>query len=278
MMLISLFRKNVYDRRLGINLLLIGKDGMGVVSIRPGSGLVGLLRLPDNLSIPVEVNGAEYVVESFYKVGLPVDDALNAARVGTGQALGVVLSGVVKAPVEFGLAGLREALFTVSTQSNLSLVDRYFLVKDITEKLGSKTSLAMTLPKNVIDTAEEPDGKKVGKLNTAVFVWSRNQWVVDEVLSETAEVTVVNASGKDGKARLVAHQIESAGVRVIDLLAAKKDFDQSCVIWGNTKVHPKTAEFLASSFSCQPVEKLNLLDYIDRDVKSDLVVVLGKRS
>ena len=53
----------------------------------------------------------------------------------------------------------------------------------------------------VADAVEEADGTEVLKLNSSVFVWSQNQWAADEVLSETAEVTVVNGSGREGKAR-----------------------------------------------------------------------------
>lgn len=278
MFLVNVLRRNVYDPKLGANLLLIGKDGMGVISIRADSGLVSEMRLPDNLSIPVESNGAEYLVEAIYKIGLPVNDPLDSARVSVGQALGVVLSGVVKAPVGFGLTGLREGLFDISTKSNLSIIDRYLLLSDINEKLSNRASLAVSLPKNVIDSVDEPDGKKVGKLNPAIFVWSRNQWVVDEVLSETAEITVVNASGREGKARQVAHQIESAGVRVIDLMVAKKEEASACLILGDLKAHPVTTRFLVNSLACKAAVSLNLSDYVDGGVKSDLVVILGKRS
>jgi len=278
MLLVNLLRRNIYDPGLGINILMIAKDGMGVISIRAESGVVGQMRLPDNLSIPVESNGAVYLVEAIEKIGLPVRDSLNSARESVGQALGIVISGVVKAPVDFGVDGFRRSLFGVSTKTNLSLIDRYLLFRDISEKLGNKASLSFSLPKNVIDFSDEPDGKKIGKLNSAVFVWSKNQWVVDEVLSETAEVTVVNASGKDGKARLVARQIESAGVRVIDILVAKKKNDGFCLLLGNTKAHPLTTKFLVNSFLCEPTEGSDLNDYIDHDVKSDLVVILGKQS
>lgn len=276
MVFIGILRRNVYDPKLGINLLLIGKDGMGVISIRPSTGLVSLMRLPDNLSISVDANNAAYLVEAIYKIGLPVSEPNNAARTSVGQALGVVLGGVVKGNVEFGLPGLREALLSFSVKSNLSLIDRYFLLREVNELLGKKMSLAVTLPKNVMDATEEPDGKTIYKLNTAVFVWSKNQWVVDEVLSETAEVTVVNATGKEGKARQVARQIESAGVRVIDILTSKKEEGEACLIWGDTKVHPRTAEFLSDSFLCKKVDKIDPLEYIDRDIKSDLVIILGK--
>lgn len=276
MLLVSLFRKNVYDPKLGINLLLMAKDGMGVISIRAESGQVGQMMLPANLSIPIETSGSQYLVEAIYRIGLPVNDPLNSARKSVGQALGIVISGVVKAPVRFGIDGFRQSLVNIAAKSNLSFVDRYLLYKDLNKKLGNRAFLTFSLPRNVIDLVEEPDGKTIGKLNSTVYVWSKNQWVVDEVLSETAEVTVVNASGKEGKARQVARQIESAGVRVIDLLVSKKEIAPACLILGDIKLHPVTAKFLVTSFSCKPISRLNLFDFIDHDIKSDLVVILGR--
>lgn len=278
MVLVGILRKNVYNPKLGINLLLIGKDGLGIISVRPSTGMVSLLQLPDNLVIPVDANNGEYQVGAIYKIGLPVNEPNNVARESVGQALGVVLAGVVKSNLVFGLVGLREALLSFSTGGNLSLIDRYLLFRDINELLGEKMSLAVSLPKNVMDRVEEPDGKTVYRLNSAVFVWSKNQWVVDEVLSETAEVTVVNATGKEGQARMVARQIESAGVRVIDILTSKKEERAVCLIWGDTKIHSRTAEFLSNSFLCKKIDKIDPSEYLDRDIKSDLVVILGKGS
>jgi len=159
----------------------------------------------------------------------------------------------------------------------LGFVDRYYLFKDLSELILKKTTLSLSLPKNVMDQIDEPDGKKISKLNSTVFVWSKNQWLVDEVLSETAEVALVNASGTEGKARQVSRQIESAGIRVIDLLVSKKELKQSCLMFGSTKAHPITVDFLINSFKCKlATSKDNVSDYLERDIKSDVVVILGK--
>jgi len=134
MLLINLLKRNVYDPKLGINVLLIGRNGMGVISIRAESGVTGQMRLPDNLSISIESNGADYLVEAIYKIGSPVSDPLNSARRSVGQALGIVISGVVAAPVDFGVDGFVQSLIGVATKTNLSLIDRYLLFKDFNEK------------------------------------------------------------------------------------------------------------------------------------------------
>lgn len=277
MLLVNLLRRNIYDPSLGINILMLAKDGMGIVAVREGSGLVSVTRLPDNLVIPIDPTGAEYRVEAFYKIGLPVADELFVSRVSVGQALGVVLAGVVKSNSEFGLAGLSGSLISLSSQTNFSIFDRYNLAKSIRNLLTKRTNFEISFPAVAVDSVEEADGTEVLKLNSSIFVWSQNQWVADEVLSETAEVTVVNGSGREGKARWAARQMETAGVRVISLMTARKN-TKDCLIWGDEKLHPKTFSFLRLSFNCRPGGDDELFDYIDRDVESDLVVVLGEKN
>ncbi|MEK7063864.1 MAG: hypothetical protein AAB939_00090 [Patescibacteria group bacterium] len=277
MLLVNLLRRNIYDPSLGINILMLAKDGMGIVAVREGSGLVSVTRLPDNLVIPIDPTGAEYRVEAFYKIGLPVADELFVSRVSVGQALGVVLAGVVKSNSEFGLAGLSGSLISLSSQTNFSIFDRYNLAKSIRNLLTKRTNFEISFPAVAVDSVEEADGTEVLKLNSSIFVWSQNQWVADEVLSETAEVTVVNGSGREGKARWAARQMETAGVRVISLMTARKN-TKDCLIWGDEKLHPKTFSFLRLSFNCRTGGDDELFDYIDRDVESDLVVVLGEKN
>ena len=277
MLLVNLLRRNIYDPSLGINILMLAKDGMGIVAVREGSGLVSVTRLPDNLVIPIDPTGAEYRVEAFYKIGLPVADELFVSRVSVGQALGVVLAGVVKSNSEFGLTGLSGSLISLSSQTNFSIFDRYNLAKSIRNLLTKRTNFEISFPAVAVDSVEEADGTEVLKLNSSIFVWSQNQWVADEVLSETAEVTVVNGSGREGKARWAARQMETAGVRVISLMTARKN-TKDCLIWGDEKLHPKTFSFLRLSFNCRTGGDDELFDYIDRDVESDLVVVLGEKN
>src|SRR3989344_2834627 len=254
MLLVNLLRRNIYDPVLGINILVIAKDGMGIVAVAEGSGLVSAMRLPDNLMIPIDPTGAGYRVEAFYKIGLPV-----------------------KTDSEFGVTGLLPSLLSWSSQTNFSILDRYNLLVSIKNLLTKRTEFEISFPAVVADAVEEADGTEVLKLNSSVFVWSQNQWAADEVLSETAEVTVVTGSGREGKARSAARQMETAGVRVISLMTARKN-TKDCLIWGNEKLHPKTVSFLRLSFGCQEGAGDELFDYIDHDVESDLVVVLGERN
>ena len=167
MLLVNLLRRNVYDPVLGINILVIAKDGMGVVAVAEGSGLVSVMRLPDNLLIPIDPTGAEYRVEAFYKIGLPIKNELFVSRVSVGQALGVVLAGVVKTNSEFGLTGLLPSLMSWSSQTNFSILDRYNLLVSIKNLLTKRTNFEISFPAVVADAVEEADGTEVLKLNSS---------------------------------------------------------------------------------------------------------------
>lgn len=262
----------------GINILFITDGGLGVVAVRPSRSLVEMTKLPDNLMLMMEPSGAFYSVEAIYRVGLPLDSELEMARVSVGQNLGVALTGVVKAGSSLTIAALREALMSATTETNLGLVDRYFLIKDLTTIMERKSSLSSSLPKGVFDSNEEPDGKMVLRFNSAVFIWSRNRWVVDEVLSEAAELTVVNASTIEGKAKQVARQIETAGGRVVEVGLAKKGLTtRRCLLLGKVEAYPQTAKFITSAFACKVSPDLELGEYVDQTrAASDLVVVLGR--
>lgn len=282
MVLVNLLKRNIYDSGLGMNLLVIADDGMGIVAVRSGLELISSTLLPDNLVIPIDFNGAEYQIEAIRKVGLPMENALEISRISVGQALGMVLNGIVKCGCSIRsdlVGGAREALFSWMSQSNLSWFDRYRLFRNISDLLKKKVDLIVSMPQGVVDVHIEPDGKDILKLNTAIFAWSKNQWIFDEILSETAEIVVVNGTGKEGKARLVAKQIEGSGVRVIGLVATDREVDD-CIIFGTRDKHPKTFDFLASSYLCTiPDKEKKLADYMeDRDIKSDMVLVLGRRN
>ncbi len=276
MFLFNLLKRNIYDSRLGINLLVIGGDGLGVVAIRPSAGLISLTRLPDNLMIPVDSSDAVYRAEAFYTVGLPTKNELKVSRTSVGQALGVVISGSLKTSGSLSTGELPGQLVAWSTRSDLSWIDRYRIFKDVSGILAKKTSLIIPFPANIADVSEEPDGKKVLKLNGAIFVWSKNQWVVDEVLSETAEVVIVNGTGTEGRARTTAHQLESAGIRVVELISAARESDD-CLVWGDRKIHPRTYDYLVTSFGCRKAPG-DISEYVNDQIESDVVLLLGKEN
>ncbi len=274
MFVIGFWRKNIYDPKLGINILMIGKEGMALVGIRVTENMANFLVLPSNLLIQGEKG--DYQVEAVAKVGLMDKDNLNATRLSVSRTLGVAMAGVIKTDANIDLAGLFSALSNLSTQTNLSLLDRIALYSDLSGLFKRGVRLELNFPLSGVDTVEEPDGRKLVKVNPAIFSWMKNQWTQDQVLSEGAEVAVINASGKDGLGRLISRQLESAGVRVIDVDSASDVLAGQCVLMGGGKAVPKTYQFILSTFACQ-VGSNKDEKYIKKEIKTDLVLVVGNR-
>lgn len=265
------FKKNIYDSKLGANILVVTKEGIGIVGVRATENLANFLILPNNLVI--ETPRGEYLVEALWKVGLPGSESLKTTRLGVGRTLGVALGGVIKSGSGLSFYDLLSSLISFSSQTNLSLTDRIRLYSDLSDLLKKGMRLELNFSQNVTDVYEEPDGKKVLKTNQAVYTWTKNHFASDEILSETAEVSVVNASGVDGAGRVLARQLETAGVRVIEVAGSSKRLSGTCVVISEKKVS-KTALFIESSFGCRKGGVLEK-NYIEKDVKADLVLIVG---
>lgn len=273
MFILGAFKNNIYDSRQGMNLLVISKEGMGVVGIRPSENLVNFLVLPNNLMIDVGVG--DYQVEGLWKVGLPGRNGLSGIRLGVGRTLGVDLAGVIKTSGGLSLAELIESITSLSSVTNLSLIDRAKILSDLSGLLKRRVQLELTLPSGTMEVVEEPDGKKIFKVNNLMYSWAKRQWVSDQIMSETAEVFVINASGKEGLAREISRQLETAGIRVIEIIASGDTIDGGCVLFGRGNSLPKTTAYLRSSFGCHMGSESEM-DKIDSIVKSDIVMLLGK--
>lgn len=277
MLFLGLYRRGIYDRKLGVNVLFISRDGMGILTLHPEADTVDLVKLPDELKIPLNINGPEYALEALRKTGLPErDGGLMRIRKGVGEALGLVLPAFVKTDSELSLAGFSEGLWSFKTQTNLSLLDRYRLQIEIDRLVRRGLNLEVAFPGGVTDTVVEPDGVSFKKLNSAIYTWSKNQWVSEAALAETAEVGVVNASGVEGLGRVVARQLETAGVRVVEVLGSEKIEEGGCLFSGVVKDHPQTARLFSLFLNCNLIESLQ--DYLPNvSEKVDFWVVVGKR-
>lgn len=263
---------NIYDDRLGINVLLITDEGMGLVGIRAKEDWATVMTLPNNLL--VSSSQGDFLVEALWKVGLP-KKGLEDVRLGVGRTLGIPLTGVIKAKGGIDLPGLAQSLVMLSSRTNLSLADRLRLAADVGTLLKRGIKLEINLPQSVLDVRAEPDGKNVLMVNPAIYTWAKNQWSSDKVLSETAEVAVVNASGREGIGRIIAHQLETAGVRIIEVSATENNFAGVCVLLGDKKAVPITFTFIRKALNCREggIGSYQLPETV---VKSDLVLVLGK--
>lgn len=273
---LSFYARRLFDPKLGINVLFMAEDGVGILSVHPESQTVGLVKLPSDLKIPLGLDGPEYSLEAIRKTGLPERDGMVRFRQGTGLALGVIVPALVRTKGKLTVPAFLEDLWSWRTQTNLTLVDRYRLIGELDRLIKRGLNLEVSFPKTVTDMVEEPDGRRFLKLNAAIYAWSRNQWVSETVLAETAEVGVVNASEVEGLARVVARQLETAGVRVVEVTKSELSYPGKCLVVGTSGAHPITRRLMSRYLGCAE-EKMDRR-YLPRvNEGADLWLILGEK-
>lgn len=269
----NFFRISRFDDAMGGNILLIGRGEIAVIGIRPKNGMVVYLTLPDDLFIPLSTNGGEVRVGA-YRRGLKEKNGLELTRASISNALGISISGVIKGDVSANIDGLSEALWK-SLQTNLSLSDRYRVYKTLSDTFAKRQLIELSLPKNTYVEVEEADGLVSKRLNQAIYSWNRNQWVYEQILNEAAEISVVNASGVDGVARVVGRMIDSAGGRVVELLSGNKVYQGKCLVIGDGKKWRETIKYLEVNFECKVSDGGQVMEWAGKQIGSDIVLITG---
>lgn len=266
--LVDLFKSRRYRDYLGANVLVLSEDSSCIFSIRPKSNVMDYSRLPDALKIALVIGGGSYDMGSLRKVGVTGDASLDGLRKGVGQEIGVILGFVIKLKGGCDPLSLREGLLDFDSRTNISLLDRVSLAGDVNQLVTRGLGFEQVMPKNVFDKSTEPDGKIFLIVNQAMQYWNKNHFVSDEVLSEAAEIAVVNGSGKEGLGREVAKQVETAGIRVVEIDKTDKTSGR-CKMRGETRKYPLTFEYLNRYLGCEMVAKDS------SGSQFDAVIVLG---
>lgn len=252
--LVGLVKSRRYRDYLGANVLVLSESSSCIFSVRPKSSVMDYSRLPDALKITLGVGEGSYDVGSLRRVGIVGDTSLEKLRKGVGQEIGVLLGFVIKTKGGCDALSLREGLLDFGSKTNISMLDRLALANDINQLVIRGLGFEQVMPNSVFDKVTEPDGKIFLIVNQAMQYWNKNHFVSDEVLSEAAEIAVVNGSGKEGLGREVAKQIETIGIRVVEI--GKEDQTPGrCRVRGETKKYRLTFEYLERYLGCEIVEK-----------------------
>ncbi len=271
--LLDVFKISRFDDSLGGNILVIGRNGMSIIGLRPKNEMIFFLNLPDDLIIPLSSNGGELRAEA-YRRGLREKNSLELTRDSVSKAMGVAIGGVLKAEVKTDPAGLIEGVWS-SIQTNLSFSDRYRVYKATSALVQKGREIELNLPMNTYDEVEEADGVVSKRLNQAVYAWNRNQWVYEQILNQGAEVSLVNATGIDGYARTYSRLVDSAGGRVVELISGKKIYQGGCMVLGNKEMWLETIKFLEVNLNCKHNTSEKIEDWSGRELGTDVVLVLG---
>lgn len=262
------------DKSLGFNAIVLGETQTTVMSYKPESLSVDYVDIPNDLKISLSTNGSSFGVKELREIvrenqtGVTLDDF----RRGLSLELGIPIPVIIQHRGKNELISLRDSLINWrGVKSNLGILDRLEIIRLLGVVLAKGLNLSQPFPLKLTDRIVEVDGKTYQKVNESVYSWSRNYFLSEAVLSETAEIVVINASGVGGTGRKVSKQLETAGMRVIEVKGEESVLDRVCEVSGDYSLHPMTVRYLVNYFGCETVGN------VSKTQGADLTVLLGKK-
>ena len=260
------------DVRLGFNMVVVGKSKTTIMSFKPESLSIDYVELPDDLKIDLSVGGPDFGIKELREVEVVGDVTLESFRRGLSLDLGIVLTVIIRHEGENDLISVRESLMDFGkTKTNLNFLDRLEIVRLLDVVLARGLNLSQSFPSRLTDRIIELDGKSYLKVNDSIYAWTRNYFMSEAVLSETAEIMVVNESGIEGTGRKVSKQVETVGMRVVEVRASDVVLDKKCVVNGDKMKHPMTMKYLEKYLECEVgADGLEVRE-------TDMIILIGKR-
>lgn len=258
MLAIGFSRKGIYSSVLGLNLVVVGDTGVSLMLIRPQESLMTWVRLPNNLSIKIVDSEAVYPLESVWKYGVMEKNPYKLMTYSLSNSIGVLLPRVVKIDGAATPENLLGSLHKLSLHTDLSIRDRFLLRRDLVTNVSSKRFLEIDIPKTAMTKAQDPDGMEFLEVNSVINLWTKNKFVFDALLGENANVKIFNLSQVKGAGLLVSRQLESSGLRVVEV-SSKYDGSvagKGCVF--SSAENLGTTVYLLEKFAgCKKIEAKN---------------------
>lgn len=274
-LIVSVWKDKKIDNRLGFNMVVLGDGNTTVMSYKPENLSVDYVDLPDNLKISLFNNGSDFGIGELREAEKNSAEgaSLNDFRRGLSLELGIPLPIIIRHKAQNDLLSLRDSLLAWrGIDTNMNILDRMEVIKILGVVLAKGLNLNQPFPSRLTDKIVEVDGKTYQKVNEAVFSWAKNYFLSEAVLSETAEIVVLNASGTSGIGRKMSRQLETAGMRVIDIRTGDLILDKKCEVDGDEVEHPMTMGYLTNYFGCEAVTASS-----DKIRTTEIVVVVGKK-
>ncbi len=247
-------KKGIYSSKLGVNIVVVGDLDVSLVLIRPQEGMMTWVRLPQNLSVRIYNSSAVYPLLSLWKYGLSEHNAYQIVGKSLSNTLGVLLPRVVKVK---GLAtpeNLLGVLHKISLQTDLSIRDRIAFRKDLVNSVSSKKYFEVEIPDAALDIKADPDGKEFMEINSVINLWTKNKFVFDTLLGENSNVKVRNLTNVNGAGLLLSRQLESAGLRVVEVTAGTGEkFSGSGCVYKSVGGHEYTDYLLTNYSGCRNI-------------------------
>lgn len=249
--------QGIYSSRLGINVAVVGEDSVGMLLLRPEEDVVGWITFPSNLKVKIFNSSARYPINSLWDYGVQERNPYEVVEKTVGMAMGVTVAKTIKIEGEPSVEGVLAGLHKINLRTNLSLRDRFLIRKFLATTATSKKVLEMEIPVNIFDKLVEPDGKEFLSFNSVSSLWTKNKFVLESILGENVDLVVNNLSGQLGLGTQVAKQLESAGVRVVEVKSDPEvGVSGSGCLFSIFGKYPYTESFLVDQVRCTKIDSI----------------------
>lgn len=251
LLILKVIRQGIYSGSMGVNIAIVGKDKVGLLMLRPDEEVVGWVAFPSNLVVKIYNSEARYPIVSLWDYGVLEKNTYEIVEKSIGLSMGVTIARTIKINGSPSLEEILASLHRLDLKTDLSIRDRFMIRKFLVDSVASKKVLEMDIPKKIFDKTVEPDGKEFVIFNSVASLWTKNKFVLESILSENVDLVVNNLSGLPGLGTQVARQLESAGMRVIEVKSdPTSDVRGKGCLFGVSGSYPFTESLLINQMAC----------------------------
>lgn len=267
LLIFDISRRGVYSGRMGINIAVVGDNGVSLLLLRPEEGMVQWVKLPDGIRVKVYNSSAVYPLESLWSFGVLEKKPFKMIEKSLGQSMGIIVSRTIKVEDSSVIENVLGKMFSLGLKTDLSIRDRFLIRNFLAETVKSKKVLELTVPKNVFDEVTDLDGKSFVEFNLSTSLWTKNKFVFEPLLDENAYISINNISGVSGAGGILANQLESSGMHVIEL---KGDSSESVsgdgCVYSTERHYPFTELVLIEQVGCKKIPKPEFVE-VDEKIR-----------
>ncbi|HSV95178.1 MAG TPA: hypothetical protein VLH94_04390 [Spirochaetia bacterium] len=258
-------RKGIFSKKTGLNIVVVGNDSVGVMLLRPEEEMVGWVKMPKGLRIKVYDSEARYPLESVWRYGVSEKNPYEIIKRSLGQSMGVVISRVIKIDDSLQVESVLGNILSFGLKTDISVKDRVLIRKFLVDAVKSKRVLEMSIPETVFNRVTDPDGEIFLEFNQTMSLWTKNKFVVEAILNENANISINNISGVSGKGTVLANQLESVGMHIVELKANTEEVvDGKGCVYSCEIQYEETERVLKEHLGCT---KISRPDFVENEEK-----------
>lgn len=255
-LLADFLRRGIFQEQVGMNLLVVGDENVGMLIMRPKDNSISWVSLPTNLKIKIFNSSATYPIKSLWKFGQSENKPFDIIEKSIGMAIGVELPRMIKVD---RVASVDQALgkfLSISAQTDLSWKDRWTIYQYVSDAAVSKKIFELEVPQTAMDKVQEADGKEFLVFNPVINLWTKDKFYHEAILEENADISINNVSDTPGMALGLSRQLESSGMHVIEVINNPQDTisEKGCFFLASNK-NQVTKTFLQNQAECMPLPK-----------------------